>query len=258
MEPILFSTAEIIRFAIVLTRMAGIMLFAPFFSNQLFPIPIRIAFSLMTAFVLAPSLSLKQVPSELNLGNVAALLFGEILIGLILGFAAMCVFAGLQFAGQIVSFQLGFALINVIDPQSNVESPAFSFLYNYVGLLLFLLINGHHWFLQAINDSFGVLNIGGITIQASLAEQIVRLSGNILDIGLRIAGPIIAVTIIADVLIGVISRTAPQLNIVIVGMPLKILVGFGCLSFSLYFLPRYLGNVFSILSQTLFALVHTK
>jgi flagellar biosynthesis protein FliR len=258
MAPILISTAEIIRFAIVLTRISGIMLLAPFYSNQLFPVPIRIAFSLMTAFVLAPSLSIKQIPAELNLGNMAPLLIGEILIGLILGFAAMCVFAGLQFAGQIVSFQLGFSLINVIDPQSNVESTAFSFFYNYVGMLLFLLLNGHHWFLQAINDSFSVFNIGGIAIQAPLAEQIVRLSAHILDIGIRIAGPIIAVTLITDILIGVISRTAPQMNIVIVGMPLKILVGFGCISFSLYFLPRYLGNVYSILSQTLFALVHTR
>jgi flagellar biosynthesis protein FliR len=258
MAPILFSTAEIVRFAIVLTRMSGIMLLAPFFSNQMFPVQVRVAFCLMTSFVLAPSLSLKQIPADLNLGNIATVLVGEIFVGLILGFAAMCVFAGLQLAGQVVSFQLGFSLINVIDPQSNVQSPVFSFLYNYIGLLLFLLIDGHHWFLQAIHDSFYVLNIGGIPIQAPLAEQIVRMSAHILDIGIRIAGPIIAVTVITDVLIGVISRTAPQINILIVGMPLKILVGFGCISLSLYFLPRYLGSVFSILSQTMFALVHTK
>jgi len=256
MAPILFSTAEIIRFAVVLTRISGIMLLAPFFSNQLFPIPIRVVFTLMSAFVLAPSLPLKQIPVELDLSNVVTLLVGEIFIGLILGFAAMCVMAGLQFAGQIISFQLGFAVINAIDPQSGVESPVFSLLYNYLGLLFFLLINGHHWFLQAINDSFSFLSIGGIQIHMPLAEQIVRLSAQILSIGIRIAGPIIAVTVITDILMGVISRTAPQINILIVGMPLKLLVGFTCMSFSFYFLPRYLGNVYSALSQTMFALVH--
>jgi flagellar biosynthesis protein FliR len=98
--------------------------------------------------------------------------------------------------------------------------------------------------------------MGGIQIHAPLAEQIVRLSAQILSIGIRISGPIIAVTVITDILMGVISRTAPQINILIVGMPLKLLVGFGCMSFSLYFLPRYLEGVYSALSQTLFALVH--
>jgi flagellar biosynthesis protein FliR len=256
MAPILFSTAEIIRFAIVLTRISGIMLLARFFSNQLFAVPIRIAFTLMSAFVLAPSLPLKQISIELNFGNVVALLAGEIVIGLILGFAAMCIMAGLQFAGQIVSFQLGFSVINAIDPQSGVESPVFSLLYNYIGLLFFLLIDGHHWFLQAINDSFSFLSIGGIQIHGPLVEQIVGWSAQVLSIGIRIAGPIIAVTVITDVLMGIISRTAPQINILIVGMPLKLLVGFGCMSFSLYFLPLYWGSVCSILSQTMFALVH--
>jgi flagellar biosynthesis protein FliR len=256
MAPILFSTAEIVRFAVVLARLSGIMLLAPFFSNQMFPVSVRVAFTLMTAFILAPSLPLKQISSELNLSNVAALLIGEIFIGLILGFAALCVMGGLQFAGQIVSFQMGFSLINTIDPQSSVESPVFSLFYNYIGLLFFLLIDGHHWFLQAINDSFGIMSIGGAHLNGPLAEQLVRLSAGIFSIGIRIAGPVIAVTIIADILIGVLSRTAPQINILIVGMPLKLLVGFGCISLSFYFLPRYLGDVYSVLSKTLFALVH--
>ncbi len=257
MAPILLSTAEIIRFAIVLLRISGIMVFAPFFSNQSFPVQIRIAFSLVTAFVLAPSLPLKQLPVELGLSNITALFANEILLGLILGFAAMCVFAGLEFAGQIISFQLGFSLINVIDPQSNVEAPVFSFMQNYIGLLFFLLINGHHWFLLAVNESFSALPVGGIHLQAPLVEYIVRLSAEILVIGLRIAGPVIAVTIITDVIMGVIGRTAPQINIIIVGMPLKLLVGFGCLSFSFYFLPRYLEGIYSALFKGLFLLVRS-
>jgi flagellar biosynthetic protein FliR len=256
MEPFFFSTAEILRFAIVLTRISGIMILAPFFSNQLFPAQVKIAFTLVTAFILAPSLPLNRIPVDMGLGGLVLTVFGELCVGLLLGFSALCVFAGLQFAGQIVSFQLGFSLINIIDPQSNVDSPVFSFLYSYIGLLLFLLINGHHWFLQAIHESFGILGVGGIPIQAPLAEQIVRMSAQLFVIGVRVAGPIIAVTVITDVLIGIVGRTAPQINILIVGMPLKLLVGFGCMSFSLYFLPRYMGDVLLTLSRTLFSLVH--
>jgi flagellar biosynthesis protein FliR len=255
MAPILFSTAEIIRFVIVLTRISGIMLLAPFFSNQVFPTHVRVAFAMLAAFVMAPSLPLKQIPAALNLGNILVLMAGELFTGLILGFAAMCVFAGLQFAGQLVSFQLGFSLINLIDPQSNVEMPVFSLLQNYIGLLFFLLIDGHHWFLQAVNESFGILAVGGIQMKAPMVEHLIRLTAQILVIGIRIAGPVMAVTVITDVLIGVMGRTAPQINILIVGMPLKILVGFGCISFSFYFLPQYLADVFSALSKTLYSLV---
>ncbi len=255
MAPIFFSTTEIVRFVIVLLRVSGIMLFAPFFSNQTVPMQIRAAFAFVVAIVLVPSLPLSAVPAGLELSSVTGLVASEILSGVLLGFAASCVFAGLQFAGQIISYQLGFALINQIDPQSNVESPVFSFIQHYIGLLLFLLINGHHWFLLAINQSFSILPVGGAHIQMPVVEHLVSLSSQILVIGLRIAGPIIAVTVITDVVMGIIGRAAPQIHIIIVGMPLKILVGFCCMSFSFYFLPRYLENVYSMLYRALFSLI---
>lgn len=256
MEPFLISTPEIIRFVIALLRVSGIMLFAPFFSNQAVPVQIRAAFALVIAYVLAPSLPFSAIPNDLDLSSITGLVAGEILSGILLGFAASCVFAGLQFAGQIISFQLGFSLINQFDPQTNVEAPVFSFLHNYVGLLFFLLINGHHWFLLAISESFGPLPVGGFQIHGSVLAWILELSAQVLVIGLRIAGPVIAVTTIVDVVLGIIGRAAPQIQILIVGMPLKILVGFGSLSFSFYFLPRYLASIYSTLYKTLFSLVH--
>jgi flagellar biosynthetic protein FliR len=98
--------------------------------------------------------------------------------------------------------------------------------------------------------------VGGIHIEASLVEQIVGLSSQIFVIGLRIAGPVIVVTIITDIVVGIIGRSAPQLHVLILGLPLKILVGFGCLSFSLYFIPRYLETLFASMYETIFSLVH--
>jgi len=255
MAPILFSTAEIVRFLIVLLRISGIMLLAPFFSSQTIPSQVRVVFALVTSFVLAPSLPLRSVPADLNLTNMVTLFPSEILIGVLLGFAAMCVFAGFQFAGQVISFQLGFSFVNVIDPQTQVESSVFSFLQNYIGLLFFLLINGHHWFLLAVNQSFTTLPVGGAILSASVMHYTIRLTADLLVIGLRIAGPVLAVSVVTDVVMGVVGRTAPQINILIVGMPLKTLIGFGCLSFSFYFLPRYLEGVYTTLHQTLFSLV---
>ena len=255
MAPIIFSTAEIVRFLIVLMRVSGIMLMAPLFSSQSIPIYVRIAFTLVISLVLAPSMPPAMVPVGLDLGNIAGLVLSEILFGALLGFAAACVFGGFQFAGQVISFQLGFSLINVIDPQTQVESSVFSFLQNYIGLLFFLLINGHHWFLLAVHESFTLLPVGGGHLPAPLAQHLVHLSAELLVIGVRIAGPVIAVSVITDVVMGVLGRAAPQINIIIVGMPLKTLIGFGCMSFSFYFLPRYLEGIYSSLYRTLFSLV---
>jgi flagellar biosynthesis protein FliR len=256
MSPLTLSSTEIIRFSIVLLRISGIMIFAPFFSSQSIAVQVRVVFALVAAMVLSTSLPASAIPPGLSLANIAGLFLNEALFGVILGFAASFVFAGLQFAGQIISFQLGFSLINLIDPQTEVEAPVFSFLQNYVGLLFFLLLNGHHWFLQAVSESFRYLPVGGVHLQAPLMEHIIRLSSQILVIGLRIAGPIIAITVVTDVVMGVIGRAAPQINIMIVGMPLKLLVGFGCLSFSFYFLPSLLASIYSSLYTTLFSLLH--
>ena len=99
--------------------------------------------------------------------------------------------------------------------------------------------------------------VGGIPIQPSLVEHFINLSAQIFVIGLRIAGPVIVVTIITDIVLGIIGRAAPQLHILILGLPVKLLVGFSCLSFSFYFIPEYLENVFSSLYKTIFSLVHT-
>ncbi len=255
MTPILFSTAEIVRFIIVLLRVSGIMILAPFFSNQSVPVYVRIAFSLMVSLVLAPALPLKALPAGLDLGNIAGLVFSEILFGALLGFSAACVFSGFEFAGQMISSQLGFSIINMIDPQTQVESSVFSFLQNYICLLFFLLINGHHWFLLAVNESFVLLPVGGCHIQGPMIRQLIHFSAELLVIGVRIAGPVIAVSVITDVVMGVLGRAAPQVGVLVVGMPLKTLVGFGCLSFSFYFLPRYLEGIFSSLYRTLFSMV---
>ena len=233
------------------------MVSAPFFSGGSTPLPVRIVFSGAAAFVLAPSLPLGILPATLSLGSLVSILLMEIIFGLVLGFVANCIFAGLQLAGQIVSFQMGFSVVNLIDPQTEVNMPVFSIFFNYVGILLFLMVNGHHWFLMAIHESFAVLPVGGFVLSGVLVEKIIDMTAAIFVIGVKIAGPLILIITIVDIVIGIIGRTSPQINLLVVGMPLKILVGFACLNFSFYFMPHYFENLFLSLSRTLHALAAT-
>ncbi len=255
MEPLVFSMKEVIRFAIVLMRVGGIMVFAPLFNSRAIPVQSKVIIALVSSMALAPTLPLSRIPDDLGLLTLFACALSQVVFGMTLGLVASFIFAGLQFAGQIISFQLGFALINLIDPTSEVEMPVFSFLQDYMGLILFMLLGGHHWFFLAVSDSFSYLPLLGITLKGGVVQEVVRLSAHMLVAGVQIAGPVIAVTIIADVVLGIIGRAAPQINILIVGMPLKTLVGFSCLSFAFYFLPRMLGKSFMQLYSDLFALM---
>ncbi len=255
MDPLIFSMKEVIRFALVLMRVAGVVVFAPIFNSRAIPIQWKIIVTLVSTFALVPSVSLTQIPDDLGLSAVFTCALSQVAFGMTLGLAASFIFAGLQFAGQIISFQLGFAMINLIDPTSEVEMPVFSFLQEYLGMIFFMLLGGHHWFFLAISNSFTFLPILGVTLKAGIVQEIIRLSAQMLVAGVQIAAPVIAVSIIADVVLGIIGRAAPQINILIIGMPLKTLVGFTCLSFSFYFLPQFLGKSFTQLYRDLFALM---
>lgn len=241
---------------IVLSRIAGIMVFAPVLSSRPIPVQFKVAFSLVTSIALLPTAARMQIPADLDFLGALACGLSQALLGMTLGLAAAFVFAAMQLAGQLISFNLGFAIINVIDPQSEVEVSVFAILQNYLGMMLFLLLNGHHWFFMAVSESFNYLPAKGIQLNGPLVHEVIRLSAQMLLTGIQIAAPVLAVTIICDVVLGIIGRAAPQIQILIVGMPLKTLVGFSCLSFSFYFLPQLLGKSFSQLFRELFAIVH--
>jgi len=249
-----FPIAEVIRFVIVLTRLSGIMLAAPFFTGGYMPYHIRVVFTFFATLALVPALPLGNIPADPGLGSLVVILLLEVVFGVVIGFTALCIFAGVQLAGQVIAFNIGFAMINLIDPQTQVNMPIFSFILNYIALLLFILINGHHFFLMAVYDSFSTLPVGGFVFDGALLNQIVGFTASIFVIGVKIAGPIIVVIIVVDFIIGIIGRSAPQIHVLVVGMPLKIIAGFAVLSVSLYFLPRYLESLFMTLSRTIRAL----
>jgi flagellar biosynthesis protein FliR len=256
MLSLVFSQADIVRFGIVLFRVAGVMTFAPFFSSGAVSYQVRIALTLTATLAMAPSVSPGLLPSDLSLGTLLGVVMGEIAFGMMLGLVASFIFAGLQLAGQLAAFQLGFSIVNLIDPQSEVETSVVSFLYYYLGILLFLLINGHHWFFLAVGESFNYLPVQGITLHAPVINELVRLSSRMFVAGLQIAAPVLAMTIITDIVLGILGRAAPQINILIVSLPLKSLVGFAALSISFYFLPQLLGKYYLELHHDLFALLH--
>ncbi len=255
MDAAIIPSSEVMRFAIVLFRVAGIIAFAPFFNIRTFPLQARVALVFTATMALFPTAQVGRMPQDIGFSTILILALTETLLGMVLGLAATFIFAGMQLAGQIASFQMGFSIINLIDPQSEVDMSVFSFLQNYIGILFFLMMNGHHWFFQAVNESFSILPVQGIHLSGPVLHEMLRLSSRMFLWGVQIASPVLVVTIITDIVLGVIGRAAPQINILIVGMPMKTLVGFACLGLTFYFLPQALGDAFAQLFQSLFLLM---
>jgi flagellar biosynthetic protein FliR len=177
----------------------------------------------------------------------------EVLVGLALGFTAYLFFTAVQVSGSFVDLQMGFGIANVVDPLTGAQSPIIGNFKFIVAILLFLAVNGHHYLLQGLMDSYR-----WVPLSNELFARIYRgdVSNFLLDsfihmfyLAFQLAGPLIVSLFLADVALGILARTAPQFNIFVVGLPFKILLGFVVI---LVMIPGFLF-LFQHLFQTMFA-----
>ena len=212
-------------FLLVFVRMTGLFVVAPIFSRRNIPTTFKVGFSFLLALILMNTLTVPNLENYTNLLQYVLLIAREFLVGITIGYVAYLVFISIYIAGQIIDMQIGFGMVNVIDPMSNIQVPVTSNFYFILSMLLFLMANGHHLLIRALFESFKLIPLGGAVFSQDLMNDILRAFGNIFVVGFKISAPIVAAILITDVALGVISRTVPQLNVFVVGMPLKILLG---------------------------------
>ena len=165
------------------------------------------------------------------------MLGSELILGLTIGLVIKFIFAAIQTGGMLIGFQMGFSMVNVVDPDSGVsESVTSHFLY-MIALMTFLSLNGHIYLLHALSMSFTFIPPGGLVINPHLFKGIIGLSSQIFVLAIKIASPVMIAIFLVDLALALISRAAPQMNVLIVGFPIKIAVGF-----------MFLGIIFSIVS----------
>jgi flagellar biosynthetic protein FliR len=243
-------TAIIAPFFLLMARMGGLMVFAPFFGSAAVAPVIRVILTISFSVALFPLVK-TDLPRPADFDSFFFVLCGELLVGMLLGLVGRLFLASLEIAGQIMGFQMGFAVIKVIDPQTNSESPVMSILQNIVGILIFLSINGHHWFVQAIVDSYQIVG-RGISLSGAVELQLIRSAGEMFVLGMKIAAPLVVVLLIVDILLGIVGRAAPQLHVLVVGLPAKSLMGFVFLAATIHTSIPFLGRHFNQLHRQLY------
>lgn len=240
------------KFLLLLGRFSGLA-FAPIYNMRNIPMTWKVFLVLVMTFFawqsgLADGYTVPAHPLAYLLVFVS-----EMTIGIILSLTAQFFFAAIQLAGQILDTQMGFGIMNVIDPLSGTQAPLLGNFKFILAMLVYVQVDGHHLFLQAIIDSFAVIPIGHISFQGEFMHFLLTFFGNIFVIGLKLAFPIMGALLFTDIVTGIISRTVPQMNIFMVGMPAKILLGFGVLlgtmPFYIYLLNSLIQDMFKQLYQ---------
>lgn len=224
-------------FLLLTSRISGLFLSAPILSSRMMPVRVKVLVIIALAAMMAYFVPITYAQEITSPAYFIAALAVEILTGYTIGFVTYMVFGAIQLAGQIMDMQMGFGIVNVVDPQSGTQIPLMGNLTQTVALLLYLAIDGHHYLFQALIQSYKFIPVLGLNLNGKLVDLIIQISVYMFVIAIKISAPIVIAIITADIAMGFVARTVPQMNVFIVGLPLKILVGLGAL---LIMMPIYI------------------
>lgn len=234
-----FSGQDILSFYLTLFRVSVVLFLLPFYGGKSIPATVKAALVLVLSFALWPSLSFPAEMMPAHPLDIAVMLAGEAALGMTLGLMVNLLFAAIQTGGQIIGFQMGFAMVNVMDPITGVtEAVTGHFLY-MVTMLTFLALNGHLYLLSGLAESFELVPPGQLFFGPEVASQVFEFSNILLVLAVKLAAPIMVTLFLVDLALALISRAAPQMNVLIIGFPFKIAVGFFFLGFLFTILSTY-------------------
>lgn len=242
--------AWIVAFFFPLARILALLTAAPPFNNQGLNTRTRLVLGLAIALAITPALpKIEAIDPASGLGLL--ILAQQLVIGLAMGFSMRLVFTAIDLAGTMISNQMGLGFATAYDPQSAAQTAVISQFLGMLGLLVFLAIDGHLMVIATLGRSFAVLPIGASTITSASWLNIANAGGLIFSSGVLLALPVVVALLIANIALGVLGRVAPQLNLMAIGFPITIVLGFCALIVSLSYLATPLQQLFEFGLQSM-------
>ncbi|MFQ5482989.1 MAG: flagellar biosynthetic protein FliR [Nitrospinaceae bacterium] len=236
------NPAEFEGFLFVLTRVTAFVLFAPILGSRQFPVIAKIGFVLMLSLTVFSGVEPGQLPQPKSLFGLSTFMILELLAGLAIAFATRLVFTAVQIGGTMVDFQMGFGVVNVIDPQTETQVSVTAQFQNIFALLMYLGLNAHHTTIHALVESFHIINPLRFEFAGASAGLLIKLFADTFIVAIKIAAPIMAILFFISVGLGLVARTVPQMNVFIVGFPLQIGAGLIMVGLSMSFFGIVIQN----------------
>ncbi len=246
MEMLLQLLQETDRFLVLSARFSG-LIFAPVFNAKNLPSVWKIFLIIILSFFAWGMGTSQAYVTPENTVAYMLVLASEITLGFLMALVMQFVFAAIQLAGEIIDIQMGLGIMNVLDPLSGLQTPLVGNFKFILAMLVYLQVDGHHLFIQAIMDSYRLIPIGHLAFPGVMQSYLLSLFGGIFVIALKLCMPVIGSLLVTDIILGIMSRTIPQMNVFMVGMPTKILLGFGIM---LATMPLYIYLLNSLIENS--------
>jgi flagellar biosynthesis protein FliR len=224
-------------------RVSGLMLFAPFFGSAVIPPRIKVVLVIAITAVLYPVYSPHL--HFVTISQWPLLIASETVVGIAMGVATNAVFEGAQMAGQVLSVQMGYSLVNILDPMTQVDSTVVAFFHQSLAILIFLGLDVHHWILRAVANSFDYLPPGSATLNPLFLQALLHEGAIVLGLGIQIAAPVLSATLLADVVLGLMGKASPQMPLMLLGPAVKSMLGVLVLGVTMRFWPHLFERYFS-------------
>ncbi len=242
MDIFAFDLTTIYSFLLTLMRASLVIFILPVFGVSSLPAQWKAAFVLVFTFAIWPHVALSGLDMPEHPLGIILFMLGELILGMALGLAVSFFFAGIQSGGELISMQMGFSMITFADPMSGNQTGIIAHLLYMVATLVFLMLDGHLYMLNAFVQTYRYIPAGGVMLGETIASQIIMLSGTVFIFAIKIIGPVLAALFLTEIGLALMSKAAPQMNILEFGFPLKILIGFFFLIMIFNFLPTEVQN----------------
>jgi flagellar biosynthetic protein FliR len=219
-----FSDTYIVGFMLLFFRFGALFLAVPIFSHNSIPMSLKAAMAFFFTIVFYTSMPALNIP--ITVPSIVMALLSELLFGLAIGVILQVAFNVITFAGGQISFMMGFSMASAIDPQYGVSMPIISQFLSLMALMVLFEMDMHHWMLIFIEGSLQNIPLGGFLMSENLFNYIIKATSNMFMVGFMIAFPITALSWLADIIFGMLMKTMPQFNLLVIGFPIKIMVSF--------------------------------
>jgi len=209
----------------------------------------------MTALLLFPVMEPSIPPVSFQPGTFLLLMLSEVLLGSLIGLVARMVFTAVEFGGTVIGYQMGFAAANIFDPSGERQLALISQFQNVFAILIFLAIDGHHVFFQVAAQSYEILPPGVFNISGDAIPYLITLSSRIFILGIQFSAPVLAVLLLSGLILGILARVFPQLNVFLLSFPLNIGISFTVIGLTLPLVTILLRREFDDLGERFFTIM---
>lgn len=238
-------------FLVVLARVAGFISAIPVLASAQTPGRVKTLLVLVSSLMLFPVMAGSIPKADFAPLALFLLVIAEVLVGLLLALTTRLIFTSVEFGASVIGFQMGFASANVYDPQSERQVELISQFQNVFAILVFLAIDGHHLFLRAVVNSYKLLPPGQFAVAGEAIPYLMKLASHMFLLGVQFSAPVLAVLLFSGLILGILARVFPQLNVFLLSFPLNIGIGFIVIALTLNMISTLVRREFDTLPERL-------